>query len=88
VVQRVEPVPICHQLLFLLAGQLKHEFGRESFMVSLDLPVQLLCFYLVKIGNIPIDHHSQTTNKEDFLLDVFEKHERVFFCHERFLRIA
>ena len=36
----LEPVPICHQLLFFLRGQLKHEFGGESFTVSLDLRVQ------------------------------------------------
>jgi len=66
VFQRLEPVPICHQLLFFLAGQLKHEYGRESFTVSLHLPVQLLCFYLVKIGNIPIDHHSLTRIRKIF----------------------
>lgn len=83
--QRHEPVPICHQLIFFLAGQLKHELDRKSFIVSLDLSVQVLRFYLVEIGNIPIDHDPLATNKEDLLFDVFEEDERVLFRHKAFL---
>ena len=69
VFQGSEPVPICHQFLFLFSSQSKHEFFRKSFSVPSHLPVKILCFDAIEFSRVAVNHDFLASNVKDALLE-------------------
>src|ERR1051325_2921409 len=67
------------QTLPLLNGDLKAEIGRKSLCITSHSAIDRLCFHVVQLSQVKIQHHLGTANQNDSFFNDFPRNGIIHF---------